>query len=64
MSTLTINLSDEQLAGLKQVATRLGVGLEDAASQVVDDFLKRQRFQEAADYVLRKNEELYRRLAK
>jgi hypothetical protein len=63
MSTLTINLSDEQLAGLKQVATRLGVGLEDAARQGVEEFIKKQDLKEMADYLLQKNKDLYRELA-
>ena len=65
MSTLTITLSDERLAKLREIAARFSVTPEDLARVSIEELLARpeEAFQEAADYVLKKNAELYRRLA-
>jgi antitoxin FitA len=61
---LTINLDDAQLHRLQQTAQQLGVAVEEVVNRSIEEYLaRRKRFQEASDYVLQKNAELYRRLA-
>ena len=62
---LTIDLSPEQAQRLRDEAERLGLAPEDLASAVIADLLATpgDDFKTAAERVLRKNEELYRRLA-
>ena len=62
---ISIELSKEQAELLRSAAERLGVRLEDLARAGVTDLLRQpeEDFQTAAAHVLRKNEELYRRLA-
>jgi hypothetical protein len=62
---VAIELSQPQADRLREEATRLGVAPEELARAAVADLLGAQRedFRTAVDYVLRKNEELYRRLA-
>lgn len=65
MTTITIPLSDESLARLRQLAQKEGVSAEELLRTHVEQFLEQptQKFQRAATYVLNKNRELYRRLA-
>jgi hypothetical protein len=65
MSTITITLAEDRLAKLRDLAARLKVSPEDLARVGVEELLSRpdEAFQRAADYVLGKNAELYRRLA-
>ena len=65
MSSITINLQDEQMERLREIANRLGMSVEDLARLSIEEVLAApdDRFEQAADYVLKKNEELYRRLA-
>jgi predicted transcriptional regulator len=62
---ISVELSPEQEAALLESAKRLKVGPEALAGAAIRDFLAQQDtdFQAAADRVLRKNKELYRRLA-
>ena len=62
---LAIDLSPAQVERLRQEAERLGVAVEDLARAVLADLLTTpdEDFKTAAERVLRKNEELYRRLA-
>ncbi len=62
---VAIELSQPQADRLHEEAARLGVAPEELARAAVADLLSAQRedFRTAASYVLRKNEELYRRLA-
>jgi predicted transcriptional regulator len=62
---LTIDLSPAQADRLRLVAERLGIAPEDLARAAIADLLVApdDEFQAAAERVLRKNEELYRRLA-
>jgi hypothetical protein len=65
MSTFTLQLPTEKADQLVQEAERLGVRVEELLERITDDFLARKEsFEAAAQYVLRKNAELYRRLAK
>lgn len=63
--TIAVNLPEAQAARLRDEADRLGVPLVQLATAAVVDFVERapDDFERAAEYVLRKNEELYRRLA-
>jgi hypothetical protein len=62
---LSIELSESQLQKLREEAERLGILPEQLASAVVSDLLATQDngLRAAVDHVLRKNEELYRRLS-
>jgi antitoxin FitA len=65
MSTLTIPLSEERLERLRTIAQQAGVTPEELARASLEEWLGRPRedFLQAAQYVLKKNAELYRRLA-
>lgn len=62
---LTIDLSPAEAERLRHEAERLGVAPEDLARAALADLLATgdDDFKAAAERVLRKNEELYRRLA-
>ena len=62
---LTIDLSSAQVEQLRQAAERLGLAPEELARAAIADLLATpdEEFKRAAERVLRKNEELYRRLA-
>jgi hypothetical protein len=62
---LTIELSSAEADRLRQEAERLGLAPEDLARAAIADLLapRDEDFKVAAERVLRKNEELYRRLA-
>jgi hypothetical protein len=61
----TIDLSAAQAERLRREAERLGLAPEDLARAALVDLLagRDEDFKAAAERVLRKNEELYRRLA-
>jgi antitoxin FitA len=65
MSTLTITLDDERLAELREIAARLNLKAEDLARAGIEELLAwpEESFRKAADYILHKNADLYRRLA-
>ena len=65
MSSIIIHLQDEQLEKLQELANRIGISIEDLARVSIEELLAApdERFEQAADYVLKKNEDLYRRLA-
>jgi len=65
MTAITIPLSEDRLRRLYELAARAGVSPEDLARAGLEEWLAgpREDFQKAAKYVLRKNAELYRRLA-
>ena len=62
---LSIDLSPTQAERLRLEAERLGLTPEDLARAAIADLLARagEDFKVAAERVLKKNEELYRRLA-
>lgn len=62
---LTIDLSPAQAERLRHEAERLGLTPENLARAAIADLLATpdDEFRAAAERVLRKNEELYRRLA-
>jgi hypothetical protein len=65
MTTLTITLSDQSLNRLKELAGAANLTPEELVQARVEEWLGRpeDEFARAAAYVLRKNAELYRRLA-
>ena len=65
MSSITVELQPEQFVKLQSLAERLGVSVEGLARLTIEDLLTGpdDKFERAAEHVLRKNEELYRRLA-
>jgi predicted transcriptional regulator len=62
---IAIELSDQQAQALSETARRLEVSESELAAAAVRDLVARQSadFQAAAERVLNKNQELYRRLA-
>jgi predicted transcriptional regulator len=65
MSSITVTVSDDRLAKLKEIANRFSISPEDLVRVSIDELLARpdETFEKAAQYVLNKNSELYRRLA-
>jgi predicted transcriptional regulator len=65
MSSITVELKPEQLVKLQTLAEQLGTSVESLARLTIEDLLvgHDEKFERAAEYVLRKNAELYRRLA-
>jgi hypothetical protein len=65
MTTLTIALPDPSMLRLKELANEAGVDPEELLNASVVEWLARPKddFAQAAAYVLKKNAELYRRLA-
>ncbi|MCW3052973.1 MAG: hypothetical protein JWN14_2143 [Chthonomonadales bacterium] len=66
MTTLTISLSDEPMLRLKELAIEAGVDPEELLHASVVEWLARPKddFAQAAAYILKKNSELYQRLAR
>jgi hypothetical protein len=62
---ISIDLSEEQTRSLETTAERLGVLPQQLAQAALADLLAQpgDEFQRAAEYVLAKNRELYKRLA-
>ena len=65
MTSITIPLPEDRLAKLREIAARLNVTPEDLARVSIEELLTRpdEAFNQAAEYVLKKNSELYRSLA-
>ena len=65
MATLTISLTEERSEQLRMAADRLGMTAEDLARAGIEALLAQpgEDFERAVDLVLRKNADLYRRLA-
>ncbi len=65
MTTITIPLSEERIAQLRIWAEQAGLPPEEFLRRRVEQLLERpdEQFRQAANYVLGKNAELYRRLA-
>ena len=65
METLTISLPDRTATRVRKTAERLGLSPEDLVRSSIESTLREldTDFEAAADHVLAKNAELYRRLA-
>ncbi len=65
MTNISIDLTDEQAKQLQRIAAQGSIPVEALAKAAIEDFVRRQSadFENAADHVLKKNQELYRRLS-
>ena len=65
MTMITIPLSEERLAQLRSRAEQAGLAPEEFLRRRVEQLLDRpdEQFRQAANYVMKKNAELYRRLS-
>lgn len=65
LDAITITLPAQELTQLRELAKHLNMSTEDLARHSIQDFLARPEdlFDEAVTYVLKKNADLYRRLA-
>ncbi|NOX63283.1 MAG: DNA-binding protein [Chloroflexi bacterium] len=65
MVTITVSLPERKAVELKEMASTLGVTVEDLVRLGVEDLLTQPKedFDKALTYVLSKNKELYERLA-
>ena len=65
MTSITVEIPDEQLQKLQQLAQESGISLEDLLRASIEDWLNypKSEFVQASSYVLKKNAQLYRRLA-
>ena len=70
MTTLTLELTDEQTKLLAEEAQRLSLPMQEVAArrlfspwQSAEVETRNMEFEEAMEYVFKKNSELYRRLA-
>ncbi len=65
MTNLTVSISDDRFLKLKEVAGQLRVTPEELVAASIEDLPARPEdaFEEAVRHVLKKNTELYKRLA-
>ena len=65
MKTLEVQLSEQTASRLEEAAERLSVSPEELLLLSVEEKLAQldEEFRDSSDYVLKKNAELYRRLA-
>jgi len=65
MATLTISLSDEEMRRLEELGKREGLTVEQMVRLGIHDFIGQpdDAFRAAANRVMEKNAELYRRLS-
>ncbi|MBI1832051.1 MAG: ribbon-helix-helix protein, CopG family [Planctomycetes bacterium] len=65
MSNITIQLPDDRMRQLEELAAEAKVSPEDLLRARVEEWLSgsSQDFLQAAGYVLKKNKDLYRRIA-
>ena len=63
MENITIQLSEERLARLRELAREARIPPEEFLRSKVEDWLEQpdREFLQATEYVLKKNRELYRR---
>jgi len=65
MASITIPITEERLIKLKELAKEANIAPEDLVRASLEEWLKQPKddFARAANYVIQKNVELYRRLA-
>ncbi|MGZ9223690.1 MAG: DNA-binding protein [Anaerolineales bacterium] len=65
MVSYTISLSEKQSQQLREIADQYHIAPEELVRASIEDLLTRPQseFQTALEYVLKKNAELYKRLA-
>ncbi len=65
MASITVNIPDDRFQQLQQLAKDSQVSTEDLLRASIEDWLAcpKYEFTQASSYVLKKNAELYQRLA-
>jgi hypothetical protein len=65
MASITVPITEERLLKLKELAKEANIAPEDLVRASLEEWLKhpKEDFARAANYVIEKNVELYRRLA-
>jgi len=65
MSQITINLTEDKIKQIQEIADKVGLSTEQLLEIKINDWLKENKpdFSQAANYVLKKNSELYKRLS-
>lgn len=65
MSTLMIDLTEDRMRQLEEIARRFQIAPEELVRASIEELLASpdEDFQRVVDFVLNKNAELYRRLA-
>ena len=65
MANITVNLTEEKLLKLQELAARLAISPQELARIGVEELLSLpdDEFRRVTEYVLQKNAELYRHLA-
>ncbi len=65
MTTLTIDISEERWQRLQALADRYGIAVSDLVRAGIERLLSdlNEDFDKEVEFILRENEELYRRLA-
>ena len=65
MSTLNISLPDDRFRALEILSKRLNISPEELVRLSIEEMLTRpeETFLQVVDYVIGKNDDLYRRLA-
>lgn len=65
MATITIEVPEERLKKLREAAALMGVSPEELVKRTMEEIVEIQdrEFEAMLDYLLKKNEELLRRLA-
>ncbi|MCI0707376.1 MAG: DNA-binding protein [Ignavibacteriae bacterium] len=65
MSSITVNITDERYQKLQELARHFKVAPEDLVRVSVEELLARPEdsFKQTVEYVMKKNAELYKRLA-
>jgi hypothetical protein len=64
MANLTIKLEEDQIQQFQEAAQHMGFTVEELVRLSVGEYLSRSsRFEKVVDAVLKKNDDLYRRLA-
>ncbi len=65
MTTITISLPDDRLRALEKISARLNLATEELVRLSIEELISRpeEDFRQAMKDVLKKNAELYKRLA-
>ncbi len=66
MQTITIKIDDEKKSKLQEKADKIGIKIEDFINITLDDFLYENEtdLENKINYIFKKNNDLYERLAK
>lgn len=65
MTVLTVPIDENRLQEIQEAAAAQGMPVEEMVRRSIDEYMNRRKdFVDSARYVLEKNAELYRRLAR